>query len=117
MACNLVIIILVIIVALFFLLQMDNTYVAIEGYNDQTGQFCTTCKGKTMNQCFQCFNCGWAIDEWGNSGCIGGDHKGPYNFERVAKWYHTDPWTTMQQRNNNYRCSYGPRSSNRLIGI
>ncbi len=88
-----------------------------EGYNDQTGRFCTTCRGKTPNQCMRCFNCGFCVDRWGNAQCIGGDHKGPFNFERCMSWYHTDPYSFMLQRNANYKCSYGPRSSNRLIGI
>jgi len=88
-----------------------------ENFNDQTGKFCTTCAGKTTNQCLKCFNCGFCVDKWGNSSCIGGDHRGPYNFERCAAWYHTDPYSTMMQRNANYKCNDGPRSSNRLIGI
>ena len=89
-----------------------------EGYNEQNGQFCTTCKGKTPNQCMKCFNCGWCVDRWGNAGCIGGDaNSGPYNYERCMSWYHTDPYVLMKQRNANYKCSYGPRSSNRIIGV
>lgn len=108
------IVIILILASVAYLLIGNN---CVEGYNDQTGRFCTTCAGKTINQCLRCFNCGWCVDKWGNSGCIGGDHKGPYNFENCAKWYHTDPWAHMMQRNADYRCSYGPRSSNRLIGV
>ncbi len=107
--------IIIFIIGLFVYLHCKNK--KIEGYNDQTGRYCMTCAGKTLNQCLQCFNCGWCTDKHGNSGCIGGDHKGPWNFENCAKWYHGDPFSFMMQRNANYRCSYGPRSSNRLIGI
>lgn len=91
--------------------------IGTEAFNDQVGQFCTTCAGKTFNQCSRCFNCGFCVDKLGNASCIGGDHKAPYNFERCAQWYHTDPYAFMLQRNANYRCGYGPKSSNRLIGI
>lgn len=88
-----------------------------EGFNDQTGQFCQTCRGKTLNQCLSCFNCGFCVDRWGNSGCIGGDHKGPYNFERCYKWYHTDPWAHALNRNAKYGCQFGIKSSNKLVRI
>lgn len=86
-----------------------------EGYNEQTGQFCLSCKDKTINQCLNCFNCGFCVDKWGNSRCVGGDHKGPYNFEKCAYWYHNDPYSVMMQRDQNYKVSYGPRSCNRII--
>jgi len=89
----------------------------VEGYNNHTGQFCYSCVGKTMNQCLGCFNCGFCVDAYGNSGCIGGDKNGPYNYERCALWYYTDPYAKMEQRNQNYRCNSGPRSSNRVIGV
>jgi len=48
---------------------------------------------------------------------MGGDHNGPFNFEKCAFWYYIDPFTKMQQMNKNYKLSYGPRNYNRLIGI
>lgn len=89
----------------------------VEGYNNQTGRFCTTCDSQTPNQCLGCFNCGFCVDKQGNARCMGGDHNGPYNNENCAAWYHGDPFSRMLQNNSNYRCSYGPKSSNRLIGI
>ncbi len=88
-----------------------------EQFNDQTGRFCTSCRGKNYNDCLRCFNCGICRDENGNMTCIGGDHHGPYNMERCGQWYHTDPYAWMLKRNANYKCSYGPRSANRIIGI
>lgn len=88
-----------------------------ENFNEQSGRFCPTCANKTINQCLRCFNCGWCVDKYGNSGCIGGDSSGPYNAENCARWYYIDGFTYMTQRNNDYKCSYGPRSSNRLIGV
>lgn len=89
----------------------------VEPFNEEVGQFCKTCRGKTFNQCLGCFNCGFCVDKWGNGGCIGGDHKGPFNFERCAKWYSGDPYSFMMQQNADYGCDDGPRSSNRVIGI
>lgn len=89
----------------------------IEGYNEQSGRYCPTCSGKTINECLRCFNCGFLVDKWGNSGCVGGDQHGPYNYEDGARWYHIDGYSMMEQLNKDYKCSYGPRSSNRLIGV
>jgi hypothetical protein len=88
-----------------------------EQFNDQTGKFCTTCQGKKFGQCTNCFNCGYCFDQWGNGGCIGGDHNGPFNQEKCALWYYGDPWSRMLQNNKNYKCSYGPKQGNRVIGV
>ncbi len=71
-----------------------------EHFNDQVGQFCYSCSGKTVNQCMNCFNCGFCVDKFGNSGCIGGDHKGPYNHERCVVWHYGDPWSKMARKKN-----------------
>ncbi len=112
---NLLLILVVLAIAYFVFFENKND--KVEGYNDQAGRFCTTCSGKTPNECMRCFNCGFCVDKDGNAACIGGDHKGPFNYERCTAWYSGDPYARMLQRNANYRCSYGPRSSNRLIGI
>ena len=111
-----IVVVVVVLLLLTGVFQQGVDYVT-EGFNNQAGQFCTTCAGKTFNQCSGCFNCGYCVDRYGNGGCIGGDHKGPYNFERCARWYSGDPYAYMLQRNKNYQCNYGPRSSNRLIGV
>jgi len=49
--------------------------------------------------------------------CNAKDASGPYGAGGCYLWYHTDPYTYMLQRNANYKCSHGPRSSNRIIGI
>lgn len=94
-----------------------NTVQLKEGFNRDTGQFCGSCSDKTFNQCLNCFNCGFCIDKWGNGKCIGGSVLGPNNKENCAFWYTTDDWTTAKMNNNNYRLSYGPKQSNRPIGI
>jgi hypothetical protein len=86
-----------------------------EGFNEQVGNLCLDCYGKNFNQCLNCFNCGWAVDRNGNGTCIGGDVLGPYNYERVARWYSGDPFYRMQERNRDYKLSYGPMSANRVI--
>lgn len=113
--------ILLIIIAFIFL------YMAIfkqtkgqteEHFNEQTGFFCSTCNDKTFNQCVRCFNCLWVTDKWNNSKCIGGDiASGPYNNEDYAYYTATDPLPTMKYMNKNYKCSYGPRQGNRVIGV
>lgn len=65
----------------------------------EAGQFCYSCNDKTFNQCTTCFNCGYCVDRNGRGKCIGGDHKGPYNYEHCAKWYHGDPFSRMLQNN------------------
>lgn len=89
-----------------------------EGFNRDTGQLCGTCSDKSFNQCLGCFNCGFCIDKWGNGKCIGGNvASGPNNKENCALWYTTDDWTEAVRMNNNYKKSYGPKQSNRPIGI
>lgn len=93
-----------------------------ETFNEESGRFCPTCSGKTLNQCTRCFNCEFAVDKWGNSQCIGGDiASGPYNFERYALLYNGDGYLRMKQENQREiqqpRCSDGPSSANRIIGI
>ena len=113
-------IILIGIIAIIVIILIYKNYKknsSVEGYNEQSGRFCPTCVNKTFNQCLRCFNCGWCVDKYGNSGCVGGDQNGPYNYEDCAKWYYIDPFTFMTQRNNDYKCSYGPMSANRIIGV
>lgn len=111
---SLFLILLIIIVS--YIVVTDTTPIKkIETFNEQNGQFCITCREKTLNQCMKCFNCGFCIDRKGNAACIGGDHRGPYNFERCAYWYHTDPYSRMIQQNVNYKCSYGPSNYSRTI--
>ena len=92
-----------------------------EPFTDLAGQFCGSCKNKTYNQCINCANCGFLVDEFGNSGCVGGDHNGPYNYEKGSKWYYYSPWTQMLQDqmsdvdSGHFKCSYGPSQANRRI--
>jgi hypothetical protein len=108
------ILIILCILCLFGKLTVTKNKVMIEGYNEYSGFNCPSCIGKTFNQCLRCFNCGWCVDKYGNSGCVGGDMKGPYNAEGCAKWYYIDPINFMTQRNSDYKCSYGPMASNRI---
>lgn len=68
-----------------------------ENFGSDTGQFCLDCKNKNLNQCVNCFNCGYFVDNYGNHGCIPGDHKGPYNREEALIWYYGDPWSRVLQ--------------------
>ncbi len=88
-----------------------------EGFSEQSGKFCVTCENKTFNQCQGCFNCGVCLDINGNYSCMGGNYNGPYNNERCIRWYHGDPWGQMLKDNSSYKCSYGPKQSNRIIGV
>ena len=87
---------LIIIIIIFILWKYSNK--KVEGYNDQTGRYCLSCRNRTKNQCTRCFNCGYAADRSGKGVCIGGDHKGPFNYEKVTRWYHGDPFSYMLQR-------------------
>jgi hypothetical protein len=70
-----------------------------EAFNDQTGKFCYDCDNKTINQCMQCFNCGFCVDKNGNGKCIPGDHTGPWNKEDCYQWHYGDPFSYMLQIN------------------
>lgn len=89
--------IILLIIIIIYLIK-DNYVINIEGFNGQTGRFCYTCQNKTYNQCMSCFNCGWCEDDKGNGQCIGGDHRGPWNYERCAKWSNGDPYSYMLER-------------------
>ena len=105
--------IILLIIILFFIWISESK----EGFNDHSGQLCTTCNGRTFNQCLQCFNCGFCVDKWGNSTCVGGDRFGPYNFEKCDYYYYIDPYYRMMENNKFEKCSDGPRSANRVIGV
>lgn len=119
----LILLIIIIATTLFIFNDFDNKI--SEPFNEKVGQFCITCKGKNYNQCLNCFNCGFCVDKWGNAQCIGGSHRGPYNFERCVRWYHGDPYAFMLQKNANRKCHYrfgsGPINpnlvNNRIIDI
>jgi hypothetical protein len=113
----LLIIILIIVVLILWYIYNHYQSQKSEHFNEEAGRFCPTCAGKTINQCLRCFNCGFCVDKWGNSACIGGDMHGGYNQERCDIYYHNDPLSYMNYRNENYRCQDGPMSANRVIGI
>lgn len=101
---KIIIILLLLIITIVIIFYALKSYNLIEGYNDQTGQFAITCDGKSINQCLGKFNCGWCVDADGNSGCIGGDLHGPWNYEKCMKWTHGDPFSYMLQTNPNNKC-------------
>ena len=106
------------IIAIGLIYVMNQNKNSKEGFSNKSGQFCPTCRGKTPNQCFGCANCGVLVDMYGNSGCIGGNIRGPYNKEGTqanSQWYHGDPYARMIQNNANYKCSYGPSNASRVI--
>ena len=91
-----------------------------EPFAEISGQFCGSCQGKGVNQCTNCFNCLYMVDQWGNSQCLGGDiASGPYNKEKYALAYAADPYLRMKYNNKHYLSSYGftPKAANRRIGI
>lgn len=110
-----IIIIILILIGIYYISQKCVT----EHYNEQSGTLCQSCENKTLNECLECFNCGYCIDKFGNGKCIGGDAaSGPYNKEKCAVWYQGDQYVRMQQNNRNYKCSeYGPPNENRIIGV
>ena len=109
-------ILLIIIVAVFIWLFINNR--ATEHFNEQSGQLCLDCTEKNFGQCLKCFNCTWIIDRFNNGSCVGGDvHNGPYNNEEHTMAYYGDPWAQKKYDNDHYKCSYGPKQSNRIIGI
>jgi len=118
---NILLIIVVLLLLLFFVKSglCMNTGTKQEGFNEQNGQLCLTCDKKTLNQCTNCFNCGYCVDKWGNGRCIGGDLHGPFNNENCARWYHGDPYSVMIQKNKSdiehHKCSYGPTQASRVI--
>ena len=77
-----------------------------EYFNEQSGKFCPSCSNKTFNQCLSCFNCGFCVDKWGNSNCIGGDLNGGYNKEKCAFWYYIDPYSRMIQQGHAFHAKH-----------
>ena len=88
-----------------------------EHFNEQSGNLCLSCNDKNIAQCLECFNCVWIYDQFGQGKCVVGSQSGPYNNEENVRWYHRDPWSQMVKDNNHYKCSYGPKQSNRIIGV
>lgn len=67
-----------------------------ENFSDYYGQYCNDCSNKTPNQCMTCANCGFCVDRYGNSKCVPGDYKGPYNYEDCYLWYTGDKWSNYK---------------------
>ena len=110
----LILIIIVLIVLFIYMYAQRN----VEGFATTSGNFCNSCTDKNFNQCTNCFNCGYCVDRWGNSKCIAGNvASGPANNEQCALWYPSDDWQVAKEHNKNYKLSYGPKQSNRVIGI
>jgi len=108
---------LIIVILLFVVFLINYKYNIFnipyqENFNNQTGRFCSSCNNLNFNQCLNCFNCGFCIDKNGKGACVSGDIHGPYNSLKCVKWYSGDPFSYMKSRNDNYKCSYGPMSSN-----
>ncbi len=97
---KLTVVLLLSIVVVLFLKRYKVQDNKVEKYNDTSGQLCITCNGKNINQCLNCFNCGFCVDEYGNSQCIGGNYIGPFNKEKCVRWYHGDPYAYMIRRND-----------------
>ena len=106
--------ILILFLVIFWIFVFSSRTSFREGFNESVGRLCHSCGGKTFNQCTDCFNCGFCIDKYGNSRCVGGDHKGPYNYEDCEYWYSGDQYARMIRLNKDYKCSYGPHQSSRI---
>jgi hypothetical protein len=110
--------IIIAIIILLVLYYINQRYTNTEHYNENSGRLCQSCEHRTINQCLECFNCGYCIDKFGNGKCIGGDAaSGPYNKEKCALWYQGDQFVRMEQNNKDYKCEYGPPNENRVIGV
>jgi hypothetical protein len=114
------ILVIFILASWFYYRNYYESFGNYEHFNDQTGKLCNSCVGKSFNQCLGCFNCGFCVDKYGNSGCIAGDQNGPYNYESCARWYYSDPYSFMIQKNalKNFDKQYykGTLQENRVIG-
>lgn len=108
---NNLVLLIILAVGLFYVINQNKK----EGFSNKSGQFCVTCDGKTPNQCFDCANCGFCVDLWGNAQCVGGDVHGPYNNKKCQSYYHGDPYARMIQSNANYKCSPGQIDDSRIV--
>lgn len=87
---------LILVVIALFLLNGNKTQDKKEHFHEKYGGYCKCCKGKSINQCHECFNCGFCIDKLGRGQCVPGDAHGPYNKNiKCAMWYHSDPFSRM----------------------
>ena len=114
---EIVLILVILVVGFYVFVMIRDGQKMMEGYYGDSGQFAFTCSGRTPNSCLSTFNCGMCFDRYGNYDCKGGDVHGPFNYDGCSYWSHGDPYSKMIQRNSNYSCAMGPRSSNRLIGV
>lgn len=90
-----------------------------EPFAEISGQLCSDCTGKGINQCTNCFNCLYIIDQFGKGSCLSGDvASGLYNKEKYALAFAADPYLRMKWNDKNYLSAYGlsPMSANRVIG-
>jgi len=86
-------IIAIIVIALIIYTFFNSS---VEGFDGRYGWNCFTCSGKTINQCYDCANCGFCLDKNGNGKCIPGDIHGPHDKKiHCSMWYHSDPYSRM----------------------
>ena len=69
----------IIIVSLYMVFDNDHLVFGREGFNNQTGFYCSSCDNKSINQCLRCFNCGFADFADGGGMCLEGGNRGPFN--------------------------------------
>lgn len=68
----------------------------VEGFDGKVGWHCRSCSNKTINQCMQCYNCGFCLDNEGKASCVPGDVHGPYDKKKFCHmWYHSDPYSRV----------------------
>lgn len=87
--------ILVVLIIVFFSKKKN-----VENFDGKYGLVCS-CKNKTINQCVQCYNCGFCLDNKGSAQCIPGDVHGPYDSKKKCLvWYHNDPYSRQLWKSN-----------------
>jgi len=91
--------IVIFLISAYCIIQPSNEY----GYQENYGNVCGNCRGRTLGQCMNCMNCGF-ISKGGFGKCVEGDMYGPYDSNPTyegARWIYNDPfWTNVLVSDN-----------------
>lgn len=95
---NLFIVISSIVIAVIAM-TLSNRSKVVEEFTNRQGHYCRTCNNKSMNNCLECYNCGFYKQKNQNYGrCVAGGVYGPEGSDRYQRslsgmWYHGDPYS------------------------
>lgn len=90
-----IILIVSLIIAYLYLNKIENFN--LDTSSDESGNYCSSCTGKTISNCLLCENCGLALTD-NSAVCTRGNKNGKYDPNvKADQWIHTDGFRIYNQ--------------------